>query len=245
MLKRSLLIVGAAGVSLLAAAAEPAPNARNTQNADAPTVTAEETITIVAVPCSAPADQCAAAAKCDPKDPKKCADKDKKKCAAPCDAKKKCAGKNAAATADYSDGDYDLAYCLMEAGGVPAGIDDANGFIILEQMEQMPMLKPAQPAFEKFFDKHCSYKAMKRDLARIHLETFTRDEMRKIIDFFHSPAGRKLAASQSDLTRRTLALRADRIHRNLPELQQGVHDCMANAQQNNAAAATQAAAEAK
>ena len=234
MLKRSLLIVGAAGVSLLAAAAEPAPNARN---ADAPTVTAEETITIVAVPCPDTAGQCGT------KDPKKCADKDKKKCAAPCDAKKKCEVKNAAATADYSDGDYDLAYCLMEAGGVPAGIDDANGFIILEQMEQMPMLKPAQPAFEKFFDKHCSYKAMKRDLARIHLETFTRDEMRKIIDFFHSPAGRKLAASQSDLTRRTLALRADRIHRNLPELQQGVHDCMANAQQNNAAATTQAAVD--
>jgi len=253
MLKRSLLFAGLAGASLLAAA-ETAPNAGNAPNADAPVVTEEETITIVAVPCSVCTEQpCPHGhGKCDAEAHKKCADKkkcaeahkkcaDKKKCA---EAHKKCADKKACAPApvpDYSDSDYELAYTLMECGGVPAGIDDANAFIIFEQMEQSPMLKPAQPAFEKFFRDHCSYQAMKRDLARLHLATFTRDEMRKLIDFFKTPAGKKLAASQADLTRHTLALRADRIHRNLPELQKNVHECMVKAQQDKTGSTAAAA----
>ena len=240
MLKRSLLFAGIAGASLLAAAEPAAPKSAN---ADAPaTVTEEETITIVAVPCPVAAEQPCPHGhkKCCAEDHKKCADK--KACAEvhkKCADKKTCADKKACAAAktpDYSDDDYELAFTLMELGGVPQGIDDANSFLIVEQMEQMPMLRPAQPAFEKFFKKHCSYQAMKRDLARIHLATFTRDEMRKIIDFFKSPEGRKFAASQGSLHRNSMALRADRIHSNLPELQKDVHACMTKAQQDNAAA---------
>lgn len=249
MLKRSLLFAGVAGASLLAAA-ETAPGA---QNAGAPVVTEEETITIVAVPCSVcPEQPCPHGhGKCDAEAHKKCADKKKcaevhKKCAdkMKCsEAHKKCGDKKACAAVpapDYSDSDYELAYTLMECSGVPAGIDDANGFIIMEQMAQTPMLKPAQPVFEKFFQDHCSYQAMKRDLARLHLATFTRDEMRKMIDFFKTPEGKKLAASQAGLTRNTLALRADRIHRNLPELQKNIHECMAKTQPGDAPAAAAA-----
>ena len=235
MLKRSLLFAGIAGASLLAAA-EPAPK---TPDANAPVVTEEETVTIVAVPCgSAASGQCADKKTCG--DKKKCDDKkacvDKKKCA---DKKAGCA----VPTPDYSPGDYDLAYCFMETSGLPEAIDDANGFIIMEQMEQAPMLKPARPAFEKFFHDHCSYHAMKRDLARMHLATFTRDEMKKLIDFFKTPEGKKFAASQAALNHQALAIRADRIHRNLPELQKNVQECMAKAQQDCAPAQSNAAAK--
>ena len=237
MLKRSLLWVGIAGASLLAAA-EPAPKS---PDAAAPVVTEEESITIVAVPCSVAPGQCADKKTCD--DKKKCDDKkvcpEKKKCddKKACPEKKKCDDKKAGCampTPDYSDGDYDLAYCFMETSGLPAAIADANGFIILEQMEQAPMLEPARPAFEKFFHDHCSYHALKRDLARIHLATFTRDEMKKLIDFFRSPEGKKFAANQAKLNHHALALRAERIHRNLPELQKNVRECMAKTQQNAA-----------
>ena len=239
MIKRSLLWAGIAGASLLAAA-EPAsaPNQGNGQ----PVVTEEETVTIVAVPCTAETANCVGKESCGA--PQKCDDKkicdDKKKC----DDRKKCgsdvrakaegsAGGCAAATpqADFSDADYDLACYFMETSGLPQGFDDANAFMIAEQMDQMPMLQPARPVFENFFRNHCSYEALKRDLARIHLETFTRDELKKLIDFFNTPEGKKFAASQRELTHRTLALRAHRIHQNLPQLQQQVHDCMVKAQQ--------------
>ena len=227
MLKRSLLFAGIAGASLLAAA-EPAPK---TSDANAPVVTEEETVTIVAVPCASTAGQCAdKKAACD--DKKACTDK-KTACAdkKACDEKK--AG-CAVPTPDYAPGDYDLAYCFMETSGLPEAIDDANGFIIMEQMEQAPMLKPARPAFEKFFKDHCSYHAMKRDLARMHLATFTRDEMKKLIAFFQTPEGKKFAANQAALNHQALAIRADRIHRNLPELQKNVQECMVKAQQESA-----------
>ena len=220
MLKRSLLFAGIAGASLLAAA-ESTPK---TSNAGAPVVAEEESVTIVAVPCGSPA-----AGQCD--DKKAC---DNKKA---CDDKKACADKKAGCampTPDYSPADYDLAYCFMETSGLPEAIDDANNFLIIEQMAQTPMLKPAQPAFEKFFHDHCSYHALKRDLARIHLATFTRDEMKKLIDFFKTPEGRKYAASQAALNHQAMALRAARIHRNLPELQKNVHACMDKAQQDKA-----------
>ena len=238
MLKRSLLFAGIAGASLLAAA-EPA--AANAQTAAAPTVSEEETITIVAVPC--PDQPCPHGhKKCCAEDHKKCTDK--KACAEAhkkCADKMKCTDKKACAdmkTPDYSDSDYDLAFVMMEAGGIPSEINDANNFLIIEQMAQTPMLKPAQPAFEKFFNDHCSYHAMKRDLARMHLGTFTRDEMRKIIDFFHTPEGKKFAANQAALLHNAMAIRAHRIHNNLPELQKNVHECMVKAQQDNSASAS-------
>ena len=239
MLKRSLLFAGIAGASLLAAA-EPAPNAANAQNADAPVVTEEESVTIVAVPCPSGSGECAQSKNCG--DKKGC--KDKKDCK----VKKNCADKKACgapAAADYSAGDYDLACTLMETSGLPAAIDDANGFLIIEQMAQTPMLKPAQPAFEKFFRDHCSYGAMKHDLARMHLGTFTRDEMRKLIDFFHTPEGKKYAANQAALHHNAMALRAARIHRNLPELQKNVHECMVQAQRDKANATAAADTENK
>ena len=66
--------------------------------------------------------------------------------------------------------------------------------------------------------------------------------MRKLIDFFKTPEGKKFAASQSGLTKRTLALRAHRMYQHLPELQQAVHEAMAKAQvpQQNAPAASTA-----
>ena len=260
MMKKSLLWAIIAGFSLVAAAADP-PASGKTAPAPAQepaVVTEEETITIVAVPCAAaPADKkCADAKKCDA-DAKKCADDakkcdDKKKCdddKKKCDEVKKCGAKRsagggcdaAAQPADFSDTDYDLACVFMETSGLPQGFDDANAFMIEEQMDQMPMLRPARPAFEEFFKRYCSYDALKHDLARIHLETFTRDEMKKLIDFFKTPEGKKFAASQSRLTKRTLALRAHRMHQHLPELQHAVHEAMAKAQQQNAPAAAAAA----
>ena len=261
MMKKSLLLATIAGFSFVAAAAEPAaPGKTAPAPAQDPTVvTEEETITIVAVPCAAaPADKkCADAKKCaDDKKcadmKKKCADKekcdDKKKCdeARKCGAKRSAGGGCDAATqpADFSDTDYDLACVFMETSGLPQGFDDANAFMIEEQMDQMPMLRPARPAFEDFFRRYCSYDALKHDLARIHLETFTRDEMKKLIDFFKTPEGKKFAASQSDLTKRTLALRAHRMHQHLPELQHAVHEAMAKAQQQQNAPAAAAAAPA-
>ena len=218
------------------AAAEPAAKP---SDANAPVVTEEETVTIVAVPCgSAAAGQCA--------DQKACPDRKDRADKQPCADKKACDDKKAGCpvpTPDYSPGDYDLAYCFMETSGLPEAIDDANGFIIMEQMEQAPMLRPARPAFEKFFHDHCSYHAMKRDLARLHLATFTRDEMKKLIDFFKTPEGKKFAASQAALNHQALALRAERIHRNLPELQKNVQECMANAQQDSAPAQNNATAK--
>lgn len=245
MMKKSLLWAMVAGFSLAVAAADTAATGRTApaQSPDPTVVTEEESVTIVAVPCAvAPADK-----KCT--DAKKCVDKKKcgesKKCA----DKKKCGAKRsagggcdaAAQSADFSDSDYDLACVFMETSGLPQGFDDANAFMIEEQMDQMPMLRPARPAFEEFFKNYCSYNALKRDLARIHLETFTRDELRKLIDFFKTPEGKKFAAGQSDLTKRTLALRAHRMHQHLPELQQAVHEAMAKAQPQKAAAAAPAA----
>ncbi|MBQ6352341.1 MAG: DUF2059 domain-containing protein [Lentisphaeria bacterium] len=248
MMKRSLLWAGIAGLALAAGAAEPAANAK-AQNDPAPAVVSEEeTITIVAVPCAAaPADRkCSDANKC--ADKKKCSDAnkcaDKKKACPPdkgaCPGKAGCAAAKQPA-ADFSDADYDLACVFMETSGLPQGFDDANAFMIEEQMDQMPMLRPARPVFEDFFKRYCSYEALKRDLARVHLETFTRDEMRKLIDFFKTPEGKKFAASQSELTKRTLALRAQRMHRHLPELQQQVHAALTKAQPQPAPAAAAAA----
>ena len=134
-----------------------------------------------------------------------------------------------------------LAYELMELCNEPDNINNANMVLIEAQMQQIPMLQPARPAFRDFFRKHCSYDAMKHDLARIHLGVFTRDELAKIIDFFKTPEGRKLAANHTKLMNKCMELREKRIHDNLPELQQNVHAAMENALQQTPGAEQTAA----
>ena len=243
MMKREFMVAGALGLSLFAVslgAAETAPEtAQTTPNAPAQAAPAQtqfveeqQSFTIVAIPCPAPGKACAE--KC----PEKAECKDKDKCpekpecedkAAACMLKGKCpvAGAGCPAPADYSDDDYTLAYELLELTGTPENLDEANSFVIAAQMQQTPALKPAHTAFKDFFARHCSYEAMKRDLARIHLETFTRDELKKLIDFFKTPVGKKYARNQNDMLKHCLELREKRIHANLPELQQNVQNAMA------------------
>ena len=103
-------------------------------------------------------------------------------------------------------------------------------------MQQSPALRPAHSAFRDFFARHCSYEAMKHDLARIHLETFTRDELKKLIEFFKTPVGKKLTRSRNEMLHRGLELREQRIHANLPELHKDVQKAL---EANSAAAGTQ------
>ena len=226
-MKRSILFAGAAAMSLASVifAAEekaPAANAPGNSGTGVPVqVVEEESITVAAVPAApgnAPGKTCAA--------PKTCADK--KKCTA-----EKCppSGGNCAQAAcapepEYSDDDYAVAYELMELCNEPQNIENANLVMIEAQMQQMPMLAPAKPAFHNFFKKHCSYEAMKKDLAKIHLGMFTRDELKKIIAFFKTPEGKKLAASHTELMNKSMELREKRIGDNLPELQKNVQTAM-------------------
>ena len=231
MMKRSIVFYGAAALSLTTAifAAEakaPVPKAPDDAGTNAPTqVVAEEQITVVAVPaapgsCAADNAKCAPA-KCAP-GAKQCPPGSKQAFA----MKKECEKTACAPEKQYSDGDFAVAYELMELCNEPQNIENANALLIEAQMQQVPMLRPAQGAFHQFFDKHCSYAAMKKDLARIHLGVFTRDELEKIIAFFKTPEGKKLAASHTELMRKSMELREKRIHDNLPELQQNVQTAM-------------------
>jgi len=238
-MKRSIIVVGAAGLSLIALqlnAAAPAPAQTQTPppaETQQATITEQETVTIVAVPadggpaaaCPTAKGDCAKKSGCEKKP-----DCEKKpKCAkdAKCSQKTPCP--------DYSDNDYMLAYELLELTGTPECLDEANAFAINAQMQQTPMLRPAHAAFRDFFAKHCSYHAMKRKLARMHLETFTRDELRKLIDFFKTPAGRKYAANQNKLMRKSFELRERQIHDNMDELHAHVEKALNNAKQDNPA----------
>lgn len=224
-MKRGIVFAGAVAASLVAlslTAEAKAPVAKAPDNANAPVQTVEEeSVTVVAVPV-APGN-CAGAPGCAaPKCPPGGTSAGKK-----CPPAGKCRPRTACAPdKEYSDDDFAVAYELMELCNEPQNIENANALLIEAQMQQIPMLLPARPAFQKFFDRHCSYEAMKKDLAKIHLGVFTRDELKKIIDFFKSPEGRKLAASHTDLMQKSMELREKRIHDNLPELQRNVQTAM-------------------
>lgn len=238
MMKREFVIAGTLVMSLFATALSAAGTAPEAKTASAPAqppqpqpqfIEEQQSFTIVAVPCqSAATDKTANA------------DKTKRKesgCAAAAEGKsaKKCPNKAACrpAEADYSDDDYALAYELLELTGTPESMDEANAIVITAQMQQAPALKPAHTAFKEFFARHCSYEAMKRDLARIHLETFTRDELKKLIDFFKTPVGKKFARNQHRMLKRCLEVREKRIHANLPELHKNVEQALQAAPQQS------------
>ena len=109
--------------------------------------------------------------------------------------------------------------------------------MIPAQMEQakkaMPMgdqdeatTKKRQQRFDKMTDKmmdivakEMSWEAMKDDYVAVYAETFTEEELKGLIEFYKSPAGRAFAKKQPELMERSMKLGQKRMLQVMPKIQ--------------------------
>ena len=92
---------------------------------------------------------------------------------------------------------------------------------ILElQMSQNPALSVHEVEMRAFFEKYIGWAALKNDITAMYLRTFSEDELKKINDFYITPAGQKVISVLPELVQQRNQLAMTRLQQNIGELQQ-------------------------
>jgi hypothetical protein len=96
--------------------------------------------------------------------------------------------------------------------------------VLDQQLKANPQLAPAKEAMRKFFKKHLSYASIKDDMIKIYTEEFTEDELKKAVEFYSTPVGKKLAAKMPVLLQKGGELGMKRVQENAEELRQMIEE---------------------
>jgi hypothetical protein len=67
--------------------------------------------------------------------------------------------------------------------------------------------------------KEMSWEAMKDEYVAVYAETFTEEELKGLIEFYKSPAGRTFAKKQPELMERSMKLGQKRMLQVMPKIQ--------------------------
>ena len=88
------------------------------------------------------------------------------------------------------------------------------------QMSQNPALSVHAAEMRAFFEKYIGWAALKNDVTQMYLRTFSEDELKKINDFYITPAGQKVISVLPELVQQRNQLAMTRLQQNIGELQQ-------------------------
>ena len=126
----------------------------------------------------------------------------------------------------YSESEYGLCYEMFDAMKMEQQFQKSIDLMLELQMKSNPMLQMFRFEMESFFRRYASYQALKKHLAEIYLDAFTPAEIREFIRFYRSPAGRKLAEKNPELTLKAADLSQTIVKDHLPELQKILQEKM-------------------
>lgn len=99
-------------------------------------------------------------------------------------------------------------------------INQSIDSIMQLQMSQSPQLAQHEAAMRTFFEKYIGWAALKNDVTEMYLRTFSEDELKKINDFYITPAGQKVISVLPELVQQRNQLAMTRLQQNIGELQQ-------------------------
>ena len=98
-------------------------------------------------------------------------------------------------------------------------INESVDSILQLQLRQNPQLSDKQAEIRTFFEQHIGWNALKSDIAKMYIQTFSEDELKAINAFYITPAGQKVINELPHLVQQRNQLAMQRIQQNLGELQ--------------------------
>ena len=99
-------------------------------------------------------------------------------------------------------------------------INESVDSILQLQLRQNPQLSDKQAEIRTFFEQHIGWNALKHDIAKMYLQTFSEDELKAINAFYITPAGQKVIKELPQLVQQRNQLAMKRLQQNIAELQQ-------------------------
>ena len=90
-------------------------------------------------------------------------------------------------------------------------VDQSIDSILELQMSQNPALSVHEAEMRAFFEKYIGWAALKNDITAMYLRTFSEDELKKINDFYITPAGQKVISVLPELVQQRNQLAMNRL----------------------------------
>ena len=108
---------------------------------------------------------------------------------------------------------------MMRAGCVPEMLERSFSAQLESQIKALPELEKIRPQLEAFYRKAFSFKELEADLCTLYMKHFSLEEMRRITEFYRTPAGRKKAVTDVKLSSELGTLFFKHSQKKMPELQ--------------------------
>lgn len=109
---------------------------------------------------------------------------------------------------------------LLAEAGVESAMTTMEGIMLRQQIELHPIIKPYEGVLREFFDKYISFEAMREDFAKLYTSRFSELQLRQIIAFYQTPAGRLAVQELPKVMEQAAALAKQRVEQHMPELKQ-------------------------
>jgi len=118
---------------------------------------------------------------------------------------------------------------FLEVTNVRQTLEQGIELMLKSQATQAPQMGAYTKVMRDFYNEHMSWAVMEPDYTRVYLETFTEPELRELIKFYESPAGRTLVAKTPLVTAKTSELTTQRLQGLMPELMKRLQAAMGGA----------------
>jgi hypothetical protein len=107
---------------------------------------------------------------------------------------------------------------LLMAMGVDKQLETSAAQMIDLWIKGNPKFAPYRGVMKKFFDKHMIWDSLRDDIIAIYFDAFNEEELKEILAFYRTPAGRKLVEKMPELTSKSVQLGVRRVEENREEL---------------------------
>ena len=108
---------------------------------------------------------------------------------------------------------------LFTVTNMKEGFDNTCKEVIDMQAKSNPMMEPFRGVLTEFFTKYISWEALKPDITKLYMDTFTEDELRDIVGFLSSPVGIMYTEKSFEMTLKSMEIGQKMVQENMPELQ--------------------------
>lgn len=132
---------------------------------------------------------------------------------------------NAQAAPSYASS-TEAASALLDLMNMRAILAQSIKEVLDTQIQQNPQIEPFRPAMTAFLAKYMSWESLRDDFIVMYVDTFSKQEMERMIVYYRSDVGQKSIQAIPHLMKRGSELGARRVQEHLPELHQMLNDAM-------------------
>ena len=108
---------------------------------------------------------------------------------------------------------------LFQLTNMEKKIQESVESVVMLQLRQNPQLEQHKEKVFDFFAKNIGWSALKDDITKMYMDTFSEKELEEINAFYITPTGQKVITALPQLVQQRNQLAMQRLQKNIGELQ--------------------------